>query len=240
MQGYRIFISLVLILDIYYSLAQNGPVNKYGVTVLFDKNEFFEGAERDSTKAMVELKQLIPRLSYELRYATTNNFMRRRMYPRNTNYTFLRIPAANALKSVQLDLNARGLGLKIWDAYRPYSVTTKFWELIQDERYVADPKKGSGHNRGIAVDLTIIQLSDGKELDMGTGFDNFSDTAHHDFLQLSAAVLENRKLLKSTMEKHGFVSFASEWWHYSLPNSTAFELLDISFKTLKKSKQAQR
>jgi D-alanyl-D-alanine dipeptidase len=240
MQAYRFFITLVLILDIYYSSAQNGPVNKYGVPVLFDKDEFFQIVEKDSSKAMTELKQMIPNIIYELRYASRKNFMKKRMYPRNTTYTFLRLPAARALQAVQLDLNTKGLGLKIWDAYRPYSVTVSFWELIKDERYVADPKKGSGHNRGIAVDLTLIDLASGKELDMGTGFDNFTDTAHHDFQNLSSLVLDNRQILKTAMEKHGFIPFSTEWWHYSLPNSTPFELLDIPFKTLKKKARTQR
>ena len=240
MQAYRIFITVALILDIYYSTAQNGQANKYGLTVLFDKNEFLAEIKQDSSLAMIELKQLIPNLRYELLYATRMNFTKQRMYPRNTESTFLRLPAAQALSAVQLELNALGYGLKIWDAYRPYSVTEAFWELIKDDRYVADPKKGSGHNRGIAVDLTLINLETGKELNMGTGFDNFTDTAHHDFQKLPALVLENRRLLKSVMEKHGFVSFSSEWWHYSLPNAASYSLLDIPFKTLKKYSRSQR
>ena len=116
-----------------------------------------------------------------------------------------------------------------------YSVTEKFWELVHDERYVANPAKGSGHNRGIAVDLTIINLKTGKELDMGTGFDNFSDTAHHAFTKLSEEVLQNRDLLKSTMEKFGFKALDTEWWHYFLANGNKFEILDIDFKKQKKA-----
>lgn len=160
--------------------------------------------------------------------------MRHRMYPANTRNTFTRLPAAKALLAVQNKLNAQGLGLKIWDAYRPYSVTEKFWEMVKDERYVANPAKGSGHNRGIAVDLTVIDLATGKELDMGTGFDNFTDTAHHTFTNLSTTVLQNRKLLKDAMEAAGFVRFESEWWHYSLPNPTNYEILDLPFTMLKK------
>lgn len=240
MQAYKFFITLVLILDIYYSIAQNGQANKYGLTVLFDKNEFLTEVKKDSSQTMIELKRVIPNLKYELFYATNKNFTKQRMYPKGTAHTFLRLPAARALNGVQHDLNAKGYGLKIWDAYRPYSVTVAFWELIKDERYVADPKKGSGHNRGIAVDLTIIELKTGKELDMGTGFDNFTDTAHHDFQQLSRTILENRMLLKTTMEKFGFMSFASEWWHYSLPNPASFAVLDIPFKNLRQYASKQQ
>lgn len=183
---------------------------------------------------MIELKTMVPGLVYELRYAGRNNFMNRKMYPRNTRNTFMRLPAARALAEVQQKLNSQGYGLKIWDAYRPYSVTEKFWEMVKDERYVANPAKGSGHNRGIAVDLTIIALATGKELDMGTGFDNFSDTAHHTYTNLSPQVFQNRKLLREAMLAAGFTAFESEWWHYSLPNPTSYELLDLSFSTLKK------
>lgn len=196
--------------------------------------DYKKQVKRDSVKKMVELKTLIPDIKYDLHYASTNNFMHRMMYPAGTTNTFLRLPAANALKKVQDDLKNSGFGLKIFDAYRPYSVTEKFWELVHDERYVANPAKGSGHNRGIAVDLTIINLKTGKELDMGTGFDNFSDTAHHAFTKLPEEVLQNRDLLKSTMEKFGFRALDTEWWHYFLANGNKFEILDIDFKKLKK------
>ncbi|MEO8404300.1 MAG: M15 family metallopeptidase, partial [Chitinophagaceae bacterium] len=106
-------------------------------------------------------------------------------------------------------------------------------ELVKDERYVANPAKGSGHNRGIAVDLTIIDLKTGKELDMGTGFDNFTDSAHQSFQLLPEKVLANRKLLRSVMEKYGFKVLETEWWHYYLADGAKFEVLDISFRNLK-------
>ena len=142
-------------------------------------------------------------------------------------------PQARAVGRVQQELNEKDLSLKIWDAYRPYSVTEKMWELIKDERYVADPKKGSGHNRGIAVDLTIIDRTTGKELDMGTGFDNFTDTAHQTFKNLPLEILNNRGLLKTVMEKNGFVAMETEWWHFFW-NNQDFELLDIDPKKFKK------
>jgi zinc D-Ala-D-Ala dipeptidase len=188
----------------------------------------------DSAKRMVELKSMITGIVYDLRYSSTNNFMKRLMYPAGTNITFLRLPAAIALLKIQKELNQQGLGLKIFDAYRPFSVTVKFWELVKDERYVANPSKGSGHNRGIAIDLTIINSRTGEELNMGTGFDNFTDTAHQTFSNLSEEILQNRSLLKSTMEKFGFKTYENEWWHYSLPEAAKFEILDIDFNKLKK------
>lgn len=216
-------------------LAQAQKDSGFTQPPVTDKWDHYKQQVRsDSSKRMVELKSLVPGIVYDLRYATTNNFMHRLMYPAGTNHTFLRVPAATALKKIQSELNKSGLGLKIYDAYRPYSVTVKFWELVKDERYVANPSKGSGHNRGIAVDLTIINLKTGKELNMGTGFDNFSDTAHHAFTKLPEEVLQNRILLRSTMEKYGFKAFDTEWWHYFITNGERFEILDIDFKKMKK------
>jgi D-alanyl-D-alanine dipeptidase len=189
--------------------------------------------QSDPHQKMVDLQKLIPGISLDLRYGTINNFVGRIMYDEKPSYTFMRLPAAKALAQVQKELNKLGYGLKIFDAYRPYSVTKKFWDLIHDERYVANPAKGSGHNRGIAVDLTIIDLKTKKELKMPTGFDSFSDSAHHDFNNLPAGILENRKLLKETMKKYGFVEFATEWWHYSLPDPGKYEVMDLSFGQLK-------
>ena len=188
----------------------------------------------DSTLHLIELRSLMPNLAYDLRYATKNNFTKQRLYPRSTRVAYLRLPAARALQRVQQKLNEKGWGLKIYDAYRPYSVTVKFWELIKDERYVAHPAKGSGHNRGTAVDLTIIDLSTGKELEMGTGYDDFTEKAHHSYTFLPTEVLANRKLLRQLMQEAGFVLFETEWWHYSLPNSSRFDLLNLSFREIQK------
>lgn len=227
--------TLLVILSTVLSLcttAQEKTDNRPPVTDKWD--QYKKQVKADSAKKMIELKSKIPGLVYDLRYATVNNFMRRLMYPAGTKTAYLRLPAAIALQKVQQELAKKGLGLKIYDAYRPYSVTVKFWELVKDERFVANPARGSGHNRGIAVDLTIINLQTGKELAMGTGFDNFTDTAHHSFTGLPEEILQNRNLLKTVMANYGFKAYADEWWHYSLPDAAKFELLDIDFKKLKK------
>lgn len=230
------YISLLIILFFFhggYSFAQKTAVSKYGVPVIDKVSVYQESIHNDSSKKMVELRTVIPDIVYDLRYATTNNFMHRLMYVPPTRSTFLRAPAAKALAEVQKELKAMGYGLKIFDAYRPYSVTVSFWELVHDERYVASPSKGSGHNRGLAVDLTIINLKTHRELDMGTGFDNFTDSAHHSFTGFSPAVLQNRQLLKEIMAKHGFNMLETEWWHYFWPNDKDYEVLDIPFDKLK-------
>ena len=202
------------------------------VVVKKPKN-YLEEIKNDSNLQMVEVKTLIPTLVYDLRYSTTNNFTRERLY-KEGDKTYLRKPVAEAIADVQNELSALGYGLKIFDAYRPYKVTEKIWSLVGDERFAADPKKGSNHNRGIAVDLTIIDLKTNKELDMGTGFDSFTDTAHTSFIHLSKQVLKNRFLLKELMIKHGFHIFETEWWHFYWEDNRSYSVLDLSFKELAK------
>ncbi|HEY6063769.1 MAG TPA: M15 family metallopeptidase [Chitinophagaceae bacterium] len=233
----RFYIQLSLLFIFSTSLFINATGQDSGFIrpPVTDKADVYRAqVKKDPAKKMVELRTFIPGIIYDLRYATTNNFMHQLMYPEKTTVTFMRLPATEALQKVQKELNETGLGVKIFDAYRPYSVSVKFWELVHDERYVANPSKGSGHNRGIAVDLTIIDLKTGRELDMGTGFDNFTDTAHQTFTNLPEEILQNRGLLRSTMEKYGFKALDTEWWHFYLANGSSFEILDIGFKKLKK------
>lgn len=211
--------------------------------VVHTPNLYNEQVLKDSNHYMVELKSKTPSLIYDIRYATTNNFTGQQLYQKG-NQTFLRLPAANAISAVQSELAQKGYGLKIWDAYRPYRATQTMWNIVQDERYAANPAKGSGHNRGLAVDVTIIDLATGEELPMGTGYDHFTDTAHHSFQNLSATVLQNRKLLKATMEKAGFTALSTEWWHYYWPNDKEYDVMDFSFEQLaqmnKKLKRKKR
>jgi D-alanyl-D-alanine dipeptidase len=220
--------SVVFLLTPLVAAAQDSTLNKYGLWVISKAKQLQKTVLQNPAKQMLDIKINIPGIVLDLRYAGTNNFMHKKLYPAITT-TYLRRPAADSLEVIQKQLNQSGFGLKIFDAYRPYAVTEKMWEPVQDDRYAADPKKGSGHNRGVAVDLTIINLTTKEELDMGTGFDNFSDTAHHAFNNLPEEILQNRLLLKTVMEQHGFKSLDTEWWHYSLPNAKDFELLNIPF-----------
>ncbi len=213
--------------------AQSNLSNKYGLMVTKDINILQKEIALDSNKQMVDLRKAIPNITLDLKYATIDNFMHQKLYPAITT-TYLRKPAADSLKKVVSNLEKLNLTIKIFDAYRPYSITEKMWEMVKDDRYAADPSKGSGHNRGIAVDLTLIDLKTKKELSMGTGFDNFSDTAHQDFTNLPKEILKNRNILKTMMEKYGFIALETEWWHFYLPNSSSYELLNLSFSDLKK------
>jgi D-alanyl-D-alanine dipeptidase len=179
---------------------------------------------------LVEIKKYIPEIVLDIRYATTNNFTHHRMYPQAR--AFARLPVVMALKDVEADLKTRGLGLKIYDAYRPYTITEKFYEVSPDTNFVADPRKGSKHNRGCAIDLSLIDLKTGKELDMPTGFDSFSRKAGANYPDLPQQQIVNRELLKSVMQAHGFRVIATEWWHYDFNGWAKYPLLDIPFAAI--------
>ncbi len=190
-------------------------------------------AQDASTKASVnfiEVNKLSPNILLDIRYATTNNFTGKIVYPEAR--AFLISDAAYSLDSVQRELETMGLGLKIYDAYRPLSVQKKFWEIMPDERYVADPKKGSRHNRGMAVDLTLVD-KDGKELSMPTEYDDFTEKAHRNYMNLTDAQIKNRKILEDVMSKYGFIPFATEWWHFDYKDWENYDVMDIEFKDIK-------
>ncbi len=228
-----LFYSMVLSTLPEWGIAQDIVMNRYGVKVITRPRQLARCIKKDPANAMSDLKKKVPGIMFDLRYATTHNFMHRKLYPSITD-SWMRLAAADSLAVIQKEFGSMALGLKVFDAYRPYSVTAAMWETVKDDRYAADPRKGSGHNRGIAVDLTLVDLSTSRELDMGTGFDDFSDTTHHDFKALPQNVLHNRSLLKNMMMKHGFKPLETEWWHYSLAGNTEYELLDLGFRDLKK------
>ncbi|MCE3283116.1 MAG: D-alanyl-D-alanine dipeptidase [Chitinophagaceae bacterium] len=197
-----------------------------------DSSKHISDNQLDTGKSMVSLTKYLQPLICDWKYATKDNFTGQVLY---TNpEAFLRLPAAKALRAVQEELKLQNLSLKIFDAYRPYSVTKMMWEIVQDERYTANPAKGSGHNRGAAVDVSIVNLTTRVELPMPTPYDDFSEKAHHDYMKLDSAQLHNRKLLRNVMEKHGFVALETEWWHYYLRNPEQFELLDLDFDEMRK------
>lgn len=228
----------VLLSTYFYGYSQDTLLNKYGLFVIDNLTSYRKTVQLDTINEMVDVKKWVPNIVIELKYATIDNFMHGILYE-STNTTYLRLTAAMALAQVQQQLRQQNVGLKIWDAYRPYSVTEKMWEPLKDERYVANPKYGSGHNRGVAVDLTLVDNTTGNELDMGTGFDHFSDTAHVSFKALPANVLANRALLQQHMEAAGFVVLETEWWHFYLPDTRKYALLNLTFRQLKKINRSQ-
>lgn len=182
-----------------------------------------EAPMKPSDVDLVNLRDFDPTLVIDARYSTPDNITKRPLYPRNE--LFLERGAAERLRRVQAVLRRQGLGLKVLDAYRPLSVQKALWAVLPDPQYVADPAKGSRHNRGCAVDVTLVDRS-GKELKMPTAFDEFSEKAHRDYQNLPQEVLRNRELLEQVMTAEQFEPLATEWWHFDAPGWERFPVMD--------------
>ena len=204
--------------------------NPYGLLITNDLAAYKASVKADKNKELVEIRKYIPNIRLDIRYAGKNNFAKQAVYKQAR--AFARLPVVEALKNVQKELNKSGLGLKVFDGYRPYSVTVKFFAIASDKSFVANPKDGSRHNRGCAIDLTLVNLRTGKELEMPSPYDSFSAAAASDFMDLPAASIKNRELLRSIMEKNGFRVLNNEWWHFDFNGWKYFELMDIPFEDL--------
>jgi zinc D-Ala-D-Ala dipeptidase len=152
----------------------------------------------------------------DMKYGTEDNFLKSKVYECSSCY--LRIKTIKSLIEANAEFKKNGYRIKLFDCYRPLSVQKKMWAIVPDVNYVANPAKGSIHNRGGAVDITIVDKK-GNELDMGTAFDFFGPQSSHNYLKLSNKIIKNRLLLKKIMLKHNFESYDSEWWHYNLVGS---------------------
>jgi len=225
----KIFLFVVLIC---YSInhAQEKNKNNYNLFIINTAQSYKELIKRDSNNTLVNLSKYIPSIKLDIRYAGKNNFLGEPVYDYARAY--LRLPAAKALLNVQNEFMKIGLGLKVFDAYRPYSATVKFYDKVKDTQYVAAPWQGSRHNRGCAVDLTLISLKTSKELEMPTGFDSFHEAAHSDYLNLTPVKIRNRDLLIGVMAKYGFENLSTEWWHFDYKDWNRFDLMDLSFEQL--------
>lgn len=205
--------------------------NQYGLRVVPDVAVYQRLVRADAGTQLVDLAKFIPGVVLDVKYATADNFMKQQLYP--VARAYLRRPAAVALRAVQEELNGQGLGIKVFDAYRPYSVTEKMWEPIKNEDYVANPAKGSRHNRGAAVDLTLIDLRTGNPLPMPTPYDDFTIRARHDFADLPGNVIGARERLRLVMTKHGFEPLPSEWWHYDFKGWERFDLMNVPLEAIR-------
>ncbi len=175
------------------------------------------------TTQWIDLHHLDSTIIIDMRYATVNNFVKEKMY--DCSRCFLRPQVAKKILEAHLMLQEGGLGLKMLDCFRPRPIQQKLWDKFKNPLYVTDPAKGSMHNRGAAVDLTIVD-SKGKQLDMGTPFDFFGKEAHHAYTNLPKEVLANRKLLRETMQAVELHPITTEWWHYSF-RGERYELSDM-------------
>ncbi|GAA4024754.1 M15 family metallopeptidase [Flavobacterium cheonhonense] len=189
--------------------------------VLLDINQ-----EKDDN-TFVNLKNYSRDFVFDMKYATADNFLKEQVYP--CDECFLRVKTIKALLQANQAFIEKGYRIKLYDCYRPLAIQKKMWKIVPNPTYVANPKKGSIHNKGGAVDITLVD-SLGVELNMGTGFDFFGPEAGHNYTDLSAEILANRQLLKSIMLQYNFKSFDSEWWHYNLNNSATDEVSNLKWR----------
>ncbi len=164
----------------------------------------------------VNLKDYSQDFVYDMKYATSDNFLKAKVY--DCAECFLRLKTVKAMLNANEDFIKKGYKIKIFDCYRPLDIQKRMWKIVPNPEYVANPSKGSIHNRGGAVDITLVDSS-GIALDMGTTFDFFGIEASHNYQNLSQEIKSNRALLKTIMIQNGFNSLDSEWWHYNLKSA---------------------
>lgn len=215
------------------------------VLAILTSTIYSQTIEKEMSKSLqiqahfLEVSRFIPEILLDIRYATSNNFTKEKLYPYARCY--LHRDALIALSKVQQELNQKNLRLKIYDGYRPLSMQQKLWDLVQDSRFVANPEVNrGGHPRGTAVDLTLVD-HDGNELEMPSPFDTFDERAHSQYPHCSELAKANRELLREVMERHGFIQLPTEWWHFDLAegrDDILYPASDLSFAQLDRLAQA--
>ncbi len=184
------------------------------------------------TSELVELVKLDSTIALNVRYATDGNFMGTVLYEEAR--AFMQRPAAEAVLRVQKSLARRGLGLVIYDAYRPWYVTWMFWEATptHQREFVANPQRGSMHNRGCAVDLGLIKLSTGEIIEMPSGYDEFSERAYSDYSGGTEVARTNRAILRRAMEAEGYRVNPGEWWHFDYKDWKSYTIQNRRFSEI--------
>jgi D-alanyl-D-alanine dipeptidase len=230
-------ITIVLVTYILILSACSNPAdscrehpNPYGLHIIHCSNDYRARISSNPEMELLDLEAIIPGVLLDIKYATPDNFTGEVIYTEPK--AWLRRPAVLALKSLQDSLAHHNLALKIWDAYRPYSASVKFFEVYPDTSFVANPRYGSRHNRGCAVDLTLVDLASGEELLMPTAFDEFTEKAHPEYSNLPQPAIQNREFLFSVMKHFGFTHYPTEWWHFDFEGWEDFPLMDLTFSQL--------
>ncbi len=182
---------------------------------------------------LVDLAAFDPRVLLDIRYATTNNFTGEKVY--SEGRAFLQRPAAEALKRAHDRLQAQGFGLIIYDAYRPWSVTKIFWDITSQDKkeFVADPARGSRHNRGCAVDISLYDVATSRPVAMPTEYDEFTERAYPTYPGGTDESRRHREILRGAMEAQGFKIYPSEWWHYDFPGFEKYRIMNLPFSEIK-------
>ncbi|MCX8490191.1 MAG: hypothetical protein ORN54_03910 [Cyclobacteriaceae bacterium] len=216
--------------------VENFAVEKLGMRINYGLNPTKLDAYKNSLKInpdneLIDLEKFIPTIVLDVRYATTNNFTKEKIY--NSPKAYSRKPVAIALKKAQIEFNKLGYGIKVYDGYRPYSATVKFYEVMKgDTMYVASPYKGSKHNRGCALDITLVDLKTKEELKMPTPWDTASEESWADAPMSDPVVAKNRETLISIMERNGFKVHTAEWWHFDFVGWQKYDVMGIDFEEL--------
>lgn len=204
-----------------------------GVTNAIDNITSNENNCEESVKGiiekqgLVELVKLDDSLVIDIKYATTDNFTGKKIY--TTPMCLIHKNVAQKLINANNEFKALGYRIKVFDAYRPYSAQQVLWDAAQDKSYVANPKNGSVHNRGAAIDITLVD-KDGKEIPMPSGYDEFSKRSHLNYNECSQELIGNRELLGKIMVKYGFKRISKEWWHFDDVDAQKYPILDIPFE----------
>ena len=226
----KIKILIFFLITSISALAQTKTETPQKLVVVNSYNQYLASIKINPKNELVEIKKAIPNIKLDIRYATKNNFMQQVMYKQARAFALK--PVVESLRKVQQELNKKGLGLKIFDGYRPYKITVEFYKKASDKNFVANPAKGSKHNRGCAVDLTVINLKTGKEVEMATPYDSFSKAAAAKYEPVSDMVRKNREYLISVMKKNKLNVLDNEWWHYDFQGWENYDIMDIPFEKL--------
>ena len=209
------------------------PISRYGLPVINDIRVYKAQVAKNPENRLMDVRGMIRDARFIITYATDQNFLKRKIYP--SAELFLRKPAAEGLVKAAEILRKQGLGLVLYDGYRPYAVTVLFYEEVGDTTFVADPRKGSKHNRGMAIDLSMYNLKTGELVEMPSGYDEASKRAYHEYSGGSEVAKQNRQILRSAMEKAGFSIFKYEWWHYDFMGWESCPTYDLWHDEIRKA-----
>lgn len=183
---------------------------------------------------LVDVTKIDSTLVVDLKYAKKDNFLKRSVYP--IEKAVLQLEVAKKLAEANDEFHKYGFTIKIWDAYRPFSVQKMMWEIMPNDDFIANPSHGSVHNRGAAVDVTLVDKV-GREMEMTSGFDDFTEKAFINYNGATAKAIENREFLAKIMMKHGFTRLESEWWHFYGPNAYRYPISNVKLEEFLDYKQ---
>jgi D-alanyl-D-alanine dipeptidase len=219
----------VVLLSFKFAYCQNCPF-----PIINTIEAYKQSVSKNKDNELVEIKKEIPSVVLDITYATSKNIAKKPVYTLAS--AFARKQVVASIKKIQQELSKQGLGLKIFDGYRPYAVTCLFYAALRDTTFVAPPWRGSKHNRGCALDLTVIDLKTGKELDMPSAYDEATERSYQSYDKCTPLQANNRALLRDVMTNNGFQIYPYEWWHFDFVGWEKYEIMDIDFDVLVNSK----